>query len=145
MSKSSYLRLMEIDYNDPRQWGERCLFWGMKNADIRVRTAGQFIGGHPEGTHPVFILRKVENDSFEVCPCSSQQSNKDTASYIRKNSLTPPEKRPTDKNSFVLHFYPFNLHLDDRLTDRMPLRGIVAEEDIVGDFHKRGGSIGTGL
>ncbi|GFO67480.1 hypothetical protein GMLC_10590 [Geomonas limicola] len=135
------LRLEEIDHFDPCQWGERYLFHGMKNGQIRILTGGQFAGGDPEGTHPVFILHKIEHDCFKFCPCSSKNYNSGIASYIRRNSVTPPCKPPTDRDSYLLHFYSFNIYLSDRVVDRLQLRGVVSEEDIVGTHHKRGGSL----
>jgi hypothetical protein len=98
-------------------------------------------GDRPDGTHPVFILRRVERNAFALCPCSTKEYNRDKASYIRKNSKTTPNGLRVDSNSFILHFLSFNLTTDNPLVDRMPLLGKVTEDDIVGDYHKRGAKI----
>jgi hypothetical protein len=130
--------MLEEDFSTPSGWKENLLFSEMSNFDLGRLTGGQFIIRDSERTHPVFLLRKIERDSFQLCPCSSQEYNKEKASYIRKGSITPPSRIPTDRNSYVLHFLSFNLNSTSRETDRLPLRGLVSEEDIVGNFHKRG-------
>lgn len=140
MSRKGFLRINDIlqeDYSNPRAWKERLLFSEMNNYDLGRLTEGTFIVRDSERSHPVFILRKVDLESFEFCPCSSKEYNRGKASYIRKNSMTPPAKYPTDKDSFILHFLSFNLNITDRIVDRLPLRGLVSEDDIIGDYYKR--------
>lgn len=133
------IRLKELmDLRDPTNWGDRSLFWGMKNEEIARRTNYQFTGGDPEATHPVFFLRRIEVDCYEFCPCSSKEYNHGKASYIRKGALTPPCREPMDRNSYILHFLSAILFADDCLADRLPLRGVVAREDIVGNHHEQG-------
>ena len=90
----------------------------------------------PYGTHPVFILRRIERDTFKFCPCSSQSYNRGKASYIRENARTAPNNLRVDRNSYILHFIVFNLTADSPLIDRMPLLGRVAEDDIEGYFYR---------
>lgn len=140
MSRIGFRLLKEKDYLNPLEWEERLFFTEMKNKDIATMTAGAFGDTrNPFGTHPVFLLRKIEAGAFEFCPCSSKDYNKDKASYIRQNSKTAPKGMRVDKNSYILHFISFNLTSDCYLVDRLPLLGLVAEDDIVGDFHKQRG------
>jgi len=141
MSRKGFLRINDIlreDYSSPDGWKENLLFSEMSNFDLGRLTSGQFIIRDSERTHPVFLLRKVERNSFEFCPCSSQKYNNDKASYIHKGSMTPPTRIPTDKDSYILHFLSFNLCSTSREIDRLPLRGLVSSDDIIGNFHKRG-------
>lgn len=132
MSRKSFLRINDIlreDYTTPGGWKENLLFSEMSNYDLGRLTEGGFIVRDSERTHPVFLLKRVERESFEFCPCSSKKYNEDSASYIRKGSATPPAKIPTDKDSYILHFLSFNLNSGSREVDRLPLRGLVAEDD----------------
>lgn len=141
MSRKGFLRINDIlrdDFTNPGGWKENLLFSEMSNYDLGRLTEGRFIVRDSERTHPVFLLKRVERESFEFCPCSSKKYNEDSASYIRKGSSTPPAKIPTDKDSYILHFLSFNLNSTSREVDRLPLRGLVSEDDIVGNFHKRG-------
>jgi hypothetical protein len=141
MSRKGFLRINDIlrdDFSSPYGWKDNLLFSEMNNLDLGLLTEGRFFVKDSAGTHPVFLLRKVERNSFEFCPCSSQESNRDRASHIRKGAMTPPSRVPMDKNSYILHFLSFNLNSTSREIERLPLRGLVAEEDIVGNFHKGG-------
>lgn len=138
----SRVRLKELmDLTDPTNWGARFLFWGMKNDEIAWRTSHRFSGGDPEGTHPVLILRRVEEECYEFCPCSSKEYNHGKASYIRKGAKTPPCTSFLDRNSYILHFLSANLCQDDPVAHRLALRGVVEREDIVGAYHEQRRSI----
>ncbi len=141
MSRKGFLNINDIlrdDFTSPSGWKENLRFTGMNNFDIGRLTEGGFTIRDSTGTHPVFILRKIERDSFEFCPCSSQEYNKDKASYIRKGAVTPPSRVPIDRNSYLLHSLSFNLNSTSREADRLALDGLVSEDNIVGDFHRRG-------
>lgn len=141
MSRKGFLRINDIlreDYSSSAGWKENLLFSEMNNFDIGRLTSGRFIIRDSARTHPVFLLRKIERDSFTFCPCSSQEYNSQNSSYIRKGAMTPPSRIPIDKNSYILHSLSFNLNGSSREIDRLPVRGLVAAEDIVGNLHKRG-------
>lgn len=141
MSRKGFLRINDImreDYSSSAGWKENLLFSEMNNFDLSRLTDGRFIVRDSARTHPVFLLRTIERNSFEFCPCSSQDYNSETCSYIHKGTMTPPSRLPVDKNSYILHLLTFNLNGTSREIDRLPVRGLVAEEDIVGNFHKRG-------
>lgn len=140
MSRASFRLMKETDYSNPLEWEERLFFTEMKNSDIGAMISGAFGDNrNPFGTHPVFLLKKIEAGTFEFCPCSTKDYNKDKASYIRQNSRTAPNGMRIDKNSYILHFISFNLTSNSYLVNRMPLLGQVAEDDIIGDFHKQRG------
>lgn len=135
MARAAFRLMREADYYNPWEWDERLYFDEMNNKDMAELTGYRFTGGSSWGTHPVFILRKIEKGCYDFCPCSSQEYNRGKASFIRKGSKTSPNSLRIDKNSYILHFYSFNLLADSYLVDRMPLRGKVNEEDIEGNFH----------
>jgi len=139
MSRVGFQLMREADYSNPMEWEERLFFEQMKNSDIVRMTSGKFRSNNPCGTHPVYLLKRIERGIFEFCPCSTKDYNKDKASYIRQNSRTAPNGLKVDKNSYILHFLSFSLAGTSHIADRMPLLGRVDEVDIAGDFHKRGG------
>lgn len=140
MSRAGFRLMKEKDYSNPLEWEERLFFTEMRNSDLADMTSGQFQDSRkPYGTHPVFLLRRIEQGAFEFCPCSTKDYNSNKASYIRQNSRTSPNGMRVDKNSYILHFLSFNLTSSCNIVDRMPLLGRVDEDDIIGDFHiKRG-------
>ena len=119
MSRVGFRLMKEKDYSNPLEWEERLFFTEMRNSDIADMTAGLFGDvRNPYGTHPVFLLRRIELGSFEFCPCSTKDYNKDKASYIGQNSRTSPNGFRVDKNSYILHFLSFNLSSSSYLVDR---------------------------
>lgn len=138
MSRVGFRLMKEKDYSNPLEWEERLFFTEMKNSDI-AGLASKLFGDprRPYGTHPVFLLRRIELGSFKFCPCSTKDYNKDKASYICQNSRTTPNGWRVDKNSYILHFLSFNLPSTSCLVDRMPLLGRVDETDIIGNFHMK--------
>lgn len=141
MSRKGFLRIKDIlreDFSTPGGWKENLLFTGMNNFSLAQLTDGRFIVRDSAGAHPVFLLRKVERDSFLFCPCSSKESNMASASYIRKGSMTPPSRILVEKTTFIINLLSFNLNATSQEADRLALRGLVSDEDIIGNFHKRG-------
>jgi len=68
MSRKGFLRINDIlleDYSSPERWKENLLFSEMSNFDLGRSTGGQFKIKDSERTHPVFLLKRVERDSFE--------------------------------------------------------------------------------
>ena len=136
MGRAGFRLMRETDYSNPLEWDERLFFDKMNNSDITSMTVGKFRDNQkPHGTHPVFLLRKIERGAFQFCPFSTKTYNSDKASYIRRNAPTSPHGFRVDSNSFILHFLSFNLISASPLTDRMSLLGRIDENDIVGDYH----------
>jgi hypothetical protein len=130
--------MRETDFYNPLDWDDHLFFEGMNNGDLARLTESQFLDNQKSyGTHPVFLLRKIERGCYEFCPCSSKEYNRDKASFIRKDAKTSPRGLRVERNSYILHFYPFRLSASDPLIDRMPLIGKIDETDIVGNFHFR--------
>lgn len=92
MSRIGFRLLREKDYSNPLEWEERLFFTEMKNRDIAAMTSGAFGDSrNPFGTHPVFLLRKIETGSYEFCPCSTKDYNREKASYIPQEKEVFPE------------------------------------------------------
>jgi len=139
MSRKGFLRMREKDYSNPFEWEERLFFSAMNNRDVARMTKGEFrVDNNPDGTHPVFILQQVERGAYQFCPCSTKEYNRGRASYIRKGSRTTPNGFRVERDSYILHFLTMNLTADSPLVERLPMLGRVEEDDIVGDYHKRG-------
>jgi hypothetical protein len=129
--------MKETDYSNPMEWEERLFFTEMRDTDISDMTSGEFRApGKPNGTHPIFLLQLIGRGVFRFCPCSTKEYNGNRASYIRGTARTTPHGLRVESDSYILHFFPFNLTYSSPLVDRLPLLGRVDESDIVGDFHK---------
>lgn len=128
------------DYSDPKQWEER-MFSFVKNRSLLTLTDGRFPSGYfderrLDEVHPAFLLEKIGNLAFTFCPCTSKVHP--SKSYIPKGTKTLPFGDPTPKTSYILHEYSFNLSGEEEFSVGLDFFGIIPEDKIIGDEHKRG-------
>ena len=89
-------------------WEEKMLFWGAK--DKKLRKATQIFPNRlrkDKTTHPIFILKKIANFGFKVCPCTSSRHSK--AKYIEQGCVLEITHYKMDRNSYLLEEFNFNL------------------------------------
>ena len=137
MSRSGFNLMQSRCYTETECLEERTFILKMRNSALAERTGDRFDDGNPDGCHPVFVLSIEANQVFRCCPCTSKRNSK--VSYIIEGSRTTPDGFRIDRDSYLLHFFSFNLTDTDPLMQRLEFMGQVDEEDILGNYHNRGG------
>lgn len=111
-------------------WEERFYFRGALNTALREKTGGFPARlGRPKETHPIFLLRKLGNFGFQVCPCTSKWQYR--TRYIRQGCVLEITKRTMDRDSYILKKMAFNLTADDAFRRRLIFLGRVPETCLV--------------
>lgn len=136
MSRAGFTAMRHYRTEDDFQ--ERTFFRWMSNCNFSHLTGGRFTGGKPDGFHPAFLLEVIAPRAYRMCPCTSKVNPK--ASYIRRGARTEPMGEQIDRDSYILHFYSFNLTYGDVHLRKVEIVGEVDDSDINGDFYKRGRS-----
>ena len=105
-------------------WQEHMLFSGALNTDLLEKT-----GGFPatfkddSHTHPVFVVRKLGRIGFKLCPCTSKK--KKGCRYILKGCRLEIKETVTDRHSYLLEEYTFNLSYDPSFCRNLHFKGRV--------------------
>lgn len=113
----------------PVRWEPHMLFTGARDRYLRDLT-----GVFPltlrsrKSTHPLFVLKTIQNLAHRVCPCSS----KDWGSrlVIRKGCALQYTNRVTDRDTFPVESCSFNLPMDPAFTRDLRFMGRVPDECI---------------
>ncbi len=107
-------------------WSENMLFHGAKDLWLRQMTGCFPAGLHKNSnTHPVFLLSAISNIGFKFCPCSSKFN---TGKYIVRGCILDMTGRKTDKTSYILEKYSFNLPVNPQNRPDIRFLGKVPEQ-----------------
>ena len=127
--------------NIPAVWWEPLsVFIKVSDRNLLVHTRNNFPGGvskdslSDDNHHPVFLLKRIANYNYLFCPCTSVKKNK--FSYIPKGKILKQVTRPTSKDSYICHIFPFNLPAENNMVKQEHFIGAARESDIVGDQYK---------
>jgi hypothetical protein len=108
----------------PVYWEPEMFFHGAADEALREQT-----GGFPatlrkdQLTHPVFVLRTLPGLGHQVCPCSSK--NFGVQRFIRGGCTLLYTHRQTDRDSYLVESYRFNLPLDPEFSRHLRFMGRV--------------------
>ena len=109
-------------------WEPDMMIMGVSNGWWREET-GQFPAKlKPNGTHPLFVLRR-SSIGFMVCPCTSKGSQ---GKYVRQGCVLKLTGRTMDRNSYILERYAFGISKTMRVGRKSRLLGIVPETCLAG-------------
>ena len=110
-------------------WDEDMLFYGADDFWLREMT-----GAFPstlrkdKKTHPVFILSRTGNFALKLCPCSTKVNN---GRYIVRGCKLKMTGNTTDKDSYILSGYSFNLPVNQSIQPKLKFGGKVPPECIM--------------
>lgn len=129
----------------PCNWTERTFLKGIKDESLRTLTRNAFpaVGAGktapPQGTHPLFLLILIANFGFKFCPCTTREQDRRTTSYIPAGTRLLPAEwgNRTDKDSYILLEYSFNLPENTDVAGPKNFFGIVPTEAIQGSAYRR--------
>lgn len=109
-------------------WKENMLFTGADDKELKGKTI-VFPAKVKRGksTHPIFVLKRLGNFGYLVCPCTSKYHR---GRYIKDGCLLQVTEEKTDRNSYLLEWLAFSVGNKDPVTKKLLFRGIVPEECI---------------
>lgn len=124
------------DYSLPEMWRENTLFIRCKDVTLSEITKGRFPGLsnkkplQEKNTHPAFLLKCMGNLCFKFCPCTSKRGK---YRYISKGTklLYSSSNRSTDKDSFILERFSFNVVEKNTVVGPDNYFGVVPESAII--------------
>jgi hypothetical protein len=108
----------------PAYWEPEMFFHGAADLALREHT-----GGFPttlrkdQFTHPLFVPQTLPGLGHQVCPCSSK--NFGVRRFIRAGCRLLYTNRQTDRNSYLVDFYRFNLPLEPAFSESLRFMGRV--------------------
>jgi len=111
----------------PCYWEPRMLFSGASDARVKELT-GEFphTVASRKSTHPLFVLKTLQNLAQRVCPCSTKDWG--VRRYIRKGCVLHYSEKVTDRVSYLVESCSFNLPMEPAFTHRLVFLGQVPEE-----------------
>ncbi len=111
-------------------WEEQMFFFGAQDKKLKKITSIFPYKLHKKkNTHPIFILKKIANFGFKVCPCSSKNFMKDVR-YIKEGCVLEITGHKMDRNSYILDFLHFNLPYNNNWNKELRFVGKVPLECI---------------
>jgi len=113
-----------------RFWDANMLFKGVENAWWRLKTGGFPATNHSSGSHPLFVLAKIGNQGFRICPCSSKGGS---SRYIRKGCALMQTNEVVDRNSYLVERFSCTLPASAAFSAQPRLSGIVPDACIRGE------------
>lgn len=112
-----------------RFWEENMLFAEVQNTWWRLKTRTFPATHYTSGSHPLFVLKKEGNQSFQICPCSSKGNR---SRYIRKGCTLLQTRKVTDQNSFLVEKFSYRLPISVTFSVQPKFLGQVPEKCING-------------
>lgn len=107
-----------------RFWDQNMLFKDVGNTWWRLKTGGFPATDFTSGTHPLFVLRKIGNQAFQICPCSSKGGK---VSYIKKGCTLLRTNEQMDRNFFLVERFAFSLPMSATISPQPKFQGKVPE------------------
>lgn len=107
-----------------RFWEENMLFKGVENTWWRLKTGGFPATDFTSGTHPLFVLRQIGNQGFQICPCSSKGGK---SRHIKKGCTLLRTNERMDRNSFLVERFAFSLPVTATFAPQPSFQGMVPE------------------
>lgn len=116
-----------IKWLPPCYWQPRMIFFGALDTCLKELT-GEFPRTIPsrKSTHPLFVLKNLQNLAQTVCPCSSRDWG--VRRFIRKGCVLHYSKKVTDQVSYLVESCSFNLPMDPAFIRGLVFMGQVPEE-----------------
>lgn len=110
-----------------QMWERHMMLMGVSNEWWSTKT-GMFPARSKSGGHPLFVLGR-STTGFRVCPCSSKGTR---GKFIRKGCTLQKTGKVTDRNSYVLERFAFNIPKMMRFKKTPSLAGVVPELCLAG-------------
>lgn len=109
----------------PPYWEERMFFHGADDRKLRDATGGfpATFRSHKK-THPLFVLKRLANFGFQVCPCTSLPSS---PFYIEKGCLLEPSEYAMERTSYIMERFRFGLPRSGNVNFTLRFMGVVPE------------------
>ncbi|MFW6180014.1 MAG: hypothetical protein ACOC43_16780 [Desulfohalobiaceae bacterium] len=109
------------------KWEQNMLFSAAKDKWLLQQTGGAFPAAlrKDKSTHPIFVLQKLGNMGCRICPCTSRPNR--GGRYIVQGCRLEITGRSTDRDSYILEQFSFNLPLNPAFKPKLPLMGKVPQ------------------
>lgn len=126
----------------PANWEPLDFFKKISDRSLLKKTCGKFPRGKlmnslsETDTHPVFLLKRVEDYSYRFCPCSTKKQG--NYSYIPAESKLELASTSFHEHGYICHNLFFNLPPENDMVGQENFFGIARENDIIGDQYKEG-------
>jgi len=77
-------------------------------------------------THPVYVLKKIANLGYKLCPCTTNDHNH--TPYIMEGCVLEDTGRRIKRTSFVLTQYAFNITKAKNFCTKLDYAGLVPKK-----------------
>jgi len=115
-----------LKYLGPVYWEPRMLFRGA--LDVRLRqVTGEFPATlrRDRKTHPLFVMDRIADLGFRVCPCSSR--NRSARRFIRQGCILEITEQATDRDTYLVESFAFPMPQDPAFRESLRFMGRVPE------------------